>query len=103
MPEISLPTLAAHLDALLKHADTPDYSAALLSSCASLLPPDASESMKAAVAEWDASGPAPAVPFQVDVKPDDIRALRRIEARQSRKPTGQVRKAIREWIKRQEG
>jgi FkbM family methyltransferase len=81
----------------------PDYSAAILETCAPLLPPDAGESMQEAVAQWDASGPATAVPFQLDLKPDDIRALHRIAARQRLKPTAQVRRAIRAWIKGQEG
>ena len=47
----------------------------------------------------DTSGPASPLTFQVDVKPDDLRALRRLEPRLGRKPTAQVRRAIREWIK----
>jgi FkbM family methyltransferase len=77
----------------------PDYAAAAVAACGPLLPSAAAESMRAAVEQWDAAGPAAPLTFQVDLKPDDLRALRRLESRLGRKPTAQVRRAIREWIK----
>jgi FkbM family methyltransferase len=80
----------------------PDYAAAVAVACGPLLPSGAEGSMRAAVEQWDASGPASPMTFQVDLKPDDLRALRRLESRLGKKPTAQVRKAIREWIRGQE-
>lgn len=77
----------------------PDYAMALVERTARHVRDEDARTVREAVEAWDNESAVPPLPVTIEVTPDQLRALRARQQESGMKPTQQLRKALRQWLK----